>query len=939
MTPSSRSTSLLVARTSLAVLMLSFAVFVVWTAGDLLGQPPAQKKPRTEEEEEPPKTKAKAGKNKQRAEEEEEAAPRQKPKRKVIRVEEEEDPKAKSGTSRPSGPAASGDLAQLADQATQPAIKALFRSLAVPYDLVLYKRSNVLNNGERVQREEKIEPTPFYLGEDPDRILSHDRLQFTTYTLDWKPDKKLSPLPGTLTFVCPYEQIAQEKVRQFLRDSTSEGNSDPATSLTQYDKLLAAEKVLSAVILWHKSARLTDRRTGKEWEDVELKLRKQLLDEVLLKQMDELTKAKNWEGVLELTRRLAVTYTKPTERERIFRPVADMIQRALGDDPTATEEKRQQAKQQALIRLHDLEREFPDNAAFRPLADTLRRQAQSYADMAQELLKEKNTKQARVYLTRAQEIYPQLPDLRKLEREINVEHPILRVGMRGPLPKYFSPAWACTENERRAVDLLFESLVKLVPDGTGGYRYDRGLSESQPKVVTLGRQFELPRKAYWSDGRQLNSTDIYVSWTLFRDGKGVGRSRVWGDLLASAESKRDPFQVALQMRQGFLDPLALMTFKIVPRDQQKAPVNDEKFALNPVTSGPFLREGEGSDEQLRQRQCQFFSANPSYRSRPTKNGAPHIQEIRFYTSSNAVEDLSAGKLDLVLDLTATEAQELLQKQNAGLPIEAPLPSQTVPNRRIYFLAINTRKLADAELRQALSYAIDRETLLNKHFRGPLNTRVHKALNGPFPVGSWACNQNGNDAANKVAPKLFKPDAAKFLKDQPSVRQAVKDGPWKLNYPDGDPALADAMKELCAQVKELTGVVLEPKPLTPYQLREDVEVTKKYDLAYYHYDFPDEIYWLAPLFGPPAGTDDDNNNIFKFQNLDLSKLLAGTKSYRDFAMVQKHQWETHELLNRQMPFIPLWQLDPLLAYRREVQPALLDPLLPFSNIEEWRLLRK
>jgi ABC-type oligopeptide transport system substrate-binding subunit len=147
-----------------------------------------------------------------------------------------------------------------------------------------------------------------------------------------------------------------------------------------------------------------------------------------------------------------------------------------------------------------------------------------------------------------------------------------------------------------------------------------------------------------------------------------------------------------------------------------------------------------------------------------------------------------------------------------------------------------------------------------------------------------------------------------------------------------------MKELCAQVKELTGVVLEPRSCDPYQLREDVEQRKNYDLAYYHYDFPDESYWLAPLFGPPPGREDDTN-IFKYHNVELTKLLDGTKNFRDFAKVQEHQRLIHGFLNREMPFIPLWQLDPLLAYRNEVKPSAMDPLLLFGNIEEWRLQHK
>jgi peptide/nickel transport system substrate-binding protein len=939
MTAFSRSASLLVARTSLAVVMLSFVVFGAWTAGDLFGRPTEQKKPRVEEEEETPK--AKSPPKKPRVEEEEEAprtkapgkkkpveeeeeTPRSKPKRKVIRVEEEEeDPKAKSAPKRSSAPAASGDLNQLAEQATHPTVKKLFRSLAVPYDLVVFKRTpRVTVNGERSPDDERVEPISLYLGNHPSRYR-RERIRFTPLTHDGKRSKSsFEPILDRLELVQPYEEIAQDKVRRFFQAQFDPGDAKAPAALSRYDKLVAAEQVLSAVLRWHESARQTGKRRGEEWASVEKALRKQLLDDVLLEQMKVLAQSQDWGGVLDLAHRLATTYTDDAERKRIFRPVADMIQSALRD-PTGSETTKQQARKRLLA----LEREFPGNPAFQPIGDTLRSQAQSLLDAAKELTSDKNDKKklqrAQALLRQAEETWPDLPELRTFKNELNRENPILRVGVRGPLPKYFSPAWACTDNEHRAVELLFESLVKRIPDAAGGFRYCPGLTETRPKVVPLGRQFELPRNAVWSDKRALNSADISFSLESLRSGMGVGRSRVWGELLLPVESKRDAFRVTLRMRQGFLDPLALMSFKILPQHKH---VNSEAFATSPVTSGPFrLDLSRHSDEA--NRECRFFEANPFYGLRPTKRGLPHIQEVRFYMCNNPVEELASGKLDLVLDLTAQEAQTLREKQSANRPIVVPTPSPSLPNRRIYFLALNNRKLADAKLRRALAFAINREALLNKHFRAAPNTPLHRPLNGPFPAGSWACNP---DLSNKGL-DLHDAVAAKN-----QIVGVEKPAGLTLKYPEGDPVLAEAMKELSDQVKALTGVVLEPTPCDPYQLREDVERRHNYDLAYSHYDFPDESYWLAPLLGPPPAS---NTNMFPPTNAEIAKLLAGTESYRDFAVVQKYQWMLHKLLHDEMPFIPLWQLDPLLAYRSDVQPAGLDWQLVFRNIEEWRLQRR
>ena len=214
----------------------------------------------------------------------------------------------------------------------------------------------------------------------------------------------------------------------------------------------------------------------------------------------------------------------------------------------ATDRKK---KHQVCLRLVELDRDFPDNPALRPIREALQAEEQSLVEEAEAAVKEKNNDRVQQLLIEAEETWPRLPKLQTLRGRLNVDHPILRVGVRGQLPKYFSPAFACTDNEHRVVEMLFESLIKRVPEESGSFRYRCGLSETPPKVVTLGRQFRLPREAVWSNGRQLNATDIDGSVTMLKGGTGVGRLRVWGDLFADTESKNDPFQITLAPQAGF----------------------------------------------------------------------------------------------------------------------------------------------------------------------------------------------------------------------------------------------------------------------------------------------------------------------------------------------------------------------------------------------------
>src|SRR5262249_18181920 len=234
------------------------------------------------------------------------------------------------------------------------------------------------------------------------------------------------------------------------------------------------------------------------------------------------------------------------------------------------------------------------------------------------------------------------------------------------------------------------------------------------------------------------------------------------------------------------------------------------------------------------------------------------------------EGLKEGRLDLALDLTAEQAHELREAPGVAVP----LPRPGGLNRRIYFLAVNHRHplLKKKDLRLALAQAIDREALLDAHFRGPLGKRVHRALNGPYPAGSWACNPALKGRDDPYDLSLAKSRFRRVLEEA-----RVEKVKLKLQYPSGDAGLEEAMTQLCAKVgKALPGLVLEPKALDARALKKEVEQTREvYHLAYYHYDFPDEAFWLWPLLGPGEG----GTNYLGYASGPLVSMIQGATSLR------------------------------------------------------------
>jgi len=265
----------------------------------------------------------------------------------------------------------------------------------------------------------------------------------------------------------------------------------------------------------------------------------------------------------------------------------------------------------------------------------------------------------------------------------------------------------------------------------------------------------------------------------------------------------------------------------------------------------------------------------------------------------------------------------------------PEPNTTIPNRRVYFLAVNHRRadLQDARLRRALVRAIDREKLLDDHFRGPLKQQVHKALNGPYPAGSWANNPEVPHGVHKNSLDPFDPEGAGSKLDE-LTRDAQRYRPptLSLKYPSGDSAVKAAMTSLAGQIeKNLPGVKVAPEEVNPWALRDAVEKTHDFDLAYYHYDFPDDTNSLWPLFG-----GDENYFGFPTQKEGMSGLLRDSVRFCDFQKVKEQARQLHLAFDQHVPLIPLWQLDPLLAIHDDVKTVPFDRNLIFTDIEQWRL---
>src|SRR5262249_55538302 len=155
---------------------------------------------------------------------------------------------------------------------------------------------------------------------------------------------------------------------------------------------------------------------------------------------------------------------------------------------------------------------------------------------------------------------------------------------------------------------------------------------------------------------RVTSADVRHTVDLLKRPDLPGRVSEWADLVEEPRVEGDSAHVRLTLRQGYLEPLALMTFKVLPQKPRGKPLlraDDQQFGLNPVGSGPFQYEGRVQKDD---RPYARFLANPNYH-RASRPGLPHVREIRFYEATNLTPDF-LRKLHLIFDVPSLRVKAI-----------------------------------------------------------------------------------------------------------------------------------------------------------------------------------------------------------------------------------------------------------------------------------------
>ncbi|MDI3388321.1 ABC transporter substrate-binding protein [Streptomyces sp. B-S-A8] len=243
----------------------------------------------------------------------------------------------------------------------------------------------------------------------------------------------------------------------------------------------------------------------------------------------------------------------------------------------------------------------------------------------------------------------------------------------------------------------------------------------EPSADKLTWTYTIRKDSKWSDGKQATAED--AAWTFNKIMTDEGAATVNASYVTNFKkvTAPSPEKLVIELKK----PQATMTaldVPIVPKHVWEKVEdfgkfnNDDKFPI--VGNGPFILTDYEKDKYVKLEPNKDFW-----------RGAPKFDELVFKTYKDqdaAVAALKKGEVSFVAgqpSLTPAQAAELKNVPNVKV--------NDAPGRRFFALATNPGAqtkdgekfgdghpaLLDRKVRQALFLAVDRETIIDKVFRG------------------------------------------------------------------------------------------------------------------------------------------------------------------------------------------------------------------------------
>jgi peptide/nickel transport system substrate-binding protein len=442
----------------------------------------------------------------------------------------------------------------------------------------------------------------------------------------------------------------------------------------------------------------------------------------------------------------------------------------------------------------------------------------------------------------------------------------------------------------RVRTLIFNTLVKKNEkfDYVGELASDIKRSDDG-----LTYTFTLRDGVKFHDGRTLSSADVKYTLDLvftsdfaksasFYEGTGAEKR----SLIKSVEAP-DQRTIIVTLTKSWVGLLSnLVPVAIIPKDSY------ESQKTHPLGTGPFKFVHYDNAQQV----CDV-EAFPDYWDGPSQ--LPTVR-VRVISDMNALQaELQAGRVDIAPMPTSLSPDAIKRLEQ-----EPNLQVRVFPGSNIYLLTLNTASppLDNVKVRQAIAYAIDRQSIIKNLLRD-----YGKSAHSIIPEESWAYTPGQTYSYDPaMAKKLL--EEAKVRFDKPVLYKVSGSSIAGRQYAG---VIQNYLKEV--------GIPVEIQ--TPEQNTLFDELRRgNFQIAYTQWvgGNQDPIFY-KDLFATseiPTQTRPSRNRS-RYSNPELDKLLDEAVNTFDRQRGTELYRTIQEIVSREVPVIPLWYQSNIVIARKSV----------------------
>ncbi len=461
--------------------------------------------------------------------------------------------------------------------------------------------------------------------------------------------------------------------------------------------------------------------------------------------------------------------------------------------------------------------------------------------------------------------------------------------------KTLNPLMGTDAASERFRQLMFNTLMRK----NEGFDYVGELAQNvQTAPDGLSVTFTLHDNVKFHDGKPLTSADVKYTFdklfasdspkapSFFATRDGIKQPFV------SAVEAPDPRTVVFRMPRPWLELFpSLVAVPVIPEN------SFETQAQKPIGSGAFKFARYDESQQVVD-----MEANDNY-----WEGAPNIKHLRvkvILDANTQQAELVAGRVDLAINTALSPDAYVNLAKNPNLQLVQS------PGVNVQYIGFNAESeyIKNARVRQAIAYAIDRESIIKNLLQG--QARIAHSI---LPQESWAYSPE-----QKIY--NYDPAQAKKLLDEANFPDPDGDGP-KMRFAQ---PLSFKISASNSVVRQFAGVIqnslkdvgipVNIETLEDNTLRE-AQRNGQYQLTSGRWvgGNQDPIF-LRDLYTFLTG---GNFNRGRYRNAELDKYLGAAVATADRTQAKTFYSQAQDLISREVPMHPLWYFNNIVIARRNV----------------------